>query len=322
MNTPAPAAPRTTPPSAEDSLDTGTPALTGWRRIGRWVRPLLWLNLAVEIGIVLTGGLVRLTGSGLGCPTWPHCDPGSFTPVIEEADGIHPYIEFGNRTLTGVVGIVAMLLVLAVVARGGERRRKQLPWALAVVGGIVAQIVLGGITVRTHLNPVTVSAHFLVSMLLVTASAAVLWFDRSADEVQHPPLPRPLHLVAGLAAVTAAVVLTLGTVVTGSGPHSGDADAPARYLLDVKTMSWLHADSVMLFCGLVAAMLLGLHLLPQATTHAKRVWWAVLAVTLAQGLLGYVQYALAVPAPLVALHMLGACLLVWALTWGVLAVRR
>lgn len=293
-----------------------------WQALGAWVRPLLWLNLAVEIGIVITGGLVRLTGSGLGCPRWPECHEGSITPVVTPADGLHPYIEFGNRTLTGLVGIVALLLILAIIARGGDRRRRQLPWAIAVLAGIAAQAIIGGITVLTSLNPVTVSIHFLVSMVLVAASAAVLWFDRSADAVTPPPLPRPVNVVAFATAFLGGVVLLLGTFVTGAGPHSGDADEPARYPWDPQTMSWLHADSVMLFCGLVVAMLLALHLLPASTQQARRAWWGVLVVTLLQGLLGYVQYALAVPEPLVLLHMLGACLLTWALTWAVLSVRR
>ncbi|WP_462417605.1 COX15/CtaA family protein [Kytococcus sp. Marseille-QA3725] len=311
-------------PRSDDTASgaTGTKALTGWRRIGRWVRPLLWLNLAVEIGIVLTGGVVRLTGSGLGCPTWPNCHEGSLTPVVTPADGIHPYIEFGNRTLTGVVGFVALALVLAIVARGGERKQRQLPWAWVVVGGILLQAIVGGISVRTGLHPTTVSIHMLLSMVLVSASAALLWFDRSADDVTPPSLPRPVHLTASLTAAVGLLVLVLGTMVTGTGPHAGDADEPVRYALDPRMISWLHADSVTLFCGLVIAMLLAVHLLPQATRGARRTWWVVLAVTVAQGVLGYTQYALGVPALLVFLHMLGACLLVWALTWGVLAVRR
>ncbi|WP_374929581.1 heme A synthase [Kytococcus sedentarius] len=316
MSTPSPTSPRPAP------AFSGGFGQRAWRWLGTMVRPLLWLNLAVEIGIVLTGGLVRLTASGLGCPRWPECHEGSITPVVTPEDGWHPYIEFGNRTLTGLVGIVALLLTLAIIARGGERRARQLPWAIAVLVGIVVQAVLGGITVLTSLHPATVSAHFLVSMVLVAASAAVLWFDRTAEAVMPEPLPRPVNVVAFFTAFMGGVVLLLGTFVTGAGPHSGDADEPARYPWDPKTMSWLHADSVMLFCGLVVAMLLALHLLRESSREARTAWWAVLFVSLAQGALGYVQYALAVPAPMVWLHMLGACLLTWALTWAVLAVRR
>ena len=320
MSTPSTTSSRPAPASPP-STGGGLPSRL-WRWLGTMVRPLLWLNLAVEIGIVLTGGLVRLTASGLGCPRWPECHEGSITPVVTPADGWHPYIEFGNRTLTGLVGIVALLLILAIIARGGDRRARQLPFAIAVLVGIAVQAILGGITVLTSLHPATVSAHFLVSMVLVAASAAVLWFDRTADAVTPDPLPRPVNVVAFFTAFLGGVVLLLGTFVTGAGPHSGDADEPARYPWDPQTMSWLHADSVMLFCGLVVAMLLALHLLPQASREARAAWWGVLFVSLAQGALGYVQYALAVPGALVWLHMLGACLLTWALTWAVLAVRR
>lgn len=311
--------------SDDATLAPRTPSTPMQRRLGflaPWVRPLLWTNLVVEIGIVLTGGLVRLTGSGLGCPKWPECHDGSITPVVTPADGIHPYIEFGNRTLTGVVGIVALLTVLAVIGRGGRRQSRILPWAWIVLAGVVVQAVLGGITVLTSLHPVTVSAHLLVSMVLISAAAAALWFDRDDDEVTPEPLPRPVNVVAFLTAGLGFVVMLLGTFVTGSGPHSGDADEPARYGFDVKTMSWLHADSVMLFCGLLAAMLLALHLLPRVSQRTRRIWWALLGVTVLQGLIGYVQYALAVPATLVWLHMLGASLMAWILTWAVLSVRR
>jgi cytochrome c oxidase assembly protein subunit 15 len=284
-----------------------------------WLPRVLLANLVVEVLIVVTGGLVRLTGSGLGCPTWPECVPGSYTPVPHQAEGYHRYIEFGNRTLTSVVGIAALLSVVA-VWRWADRRRDLLVPALVVLGGVLVQAVLGGITVRTGLHPATVSAHFLVSMVLVAASAHLVF--RAQDPAGrrqlavHPVVER-LGLVA---CAVAAAVLLLGTVVTGSGPHSGDADEPARYGFDPRTISWLHADAVMLFVGLVVAVWVATRLTAR-TPQAPRAWAAVLGVTLLQGVVGYAQYLTGLPWLVVLLHMLLATLLVVALVRGMNRLR-
>lgn len=281
-------------------------------------RHILLANLLAQVGIILTGGLVRLTGSGLGCPTWPECVPGSYVPVREQAEGVHKVIEFGNRTLTGILAIAAVLAVWAVWRWTPVRRLKVA--AVAVLVGVAVQAVLGGVTVLTELHPVTVAAHFLVSAALV-AAAAYLWFCR--DEPDGTPTPLVHDLVRRVAWVTcavAAVVLTLGTVVTGSGPHSGDADAPARFGFDPRTISWLHADSVMLFVGLVVAVWLATRLSP-APPSVSTAWRTVLLVTLAQGLIGYVQYLTDLPEVLVLAHMVGAAALVVALTAGIVALR-
>ncbi|GGN04670.1 protein required for cytochrome oxidase assembly [Terrabacter tumescens] len=286
-----------------------------------WVRPLLLANLVGEVGIVVTGGIVRLTGSGLGCSTWPECQPGSFTPVRTPESAYHDLVEFGNRTLTGVVGILALVSLWVVLTRWPQRRRLHLV-SVGVLAGIPAQAVLGGITVLTGLNPWTVMSHFLLSMVLVALSAALV--RGAQDEVSGPgelvvhPLARTLAL--GTSAV-GAVVLLLGVVVTGSGPHSGDADRPARTGFDPRFVSWMHADAVMLFCGLVIATLVAVRITAQ-TDEARRAWTMVLVVTLAQGLIGYVQYFTKLPELLVLVHMLGASLLVVALTFGVLSTRR
>lgn len=286
----------------------------------RWVRPIVVANLVGEVGIVLTGGVVRLTGSGLGCTEWPECMPGSFTPVRTDESAYHDLVEFGNRTLTGVVGILALLAIWAVVTRWPQRGRMHV-LAFGVLGGIVAQGVVGGITVLTGLNPWIVMAHFLLSMVLVAVSTALLSGTR--DERPGPgtlvvhPLARRLAFVT---AAVGAVVLALGTVVTGSGPHSGDAVTPNRTGFDPRTMSWLHADAVMLFCGLVVATLVAV-LITATTERVKRTWYAVLVVTLAQGVIGYAQYLTGLPVLLVLLHMLGASLLAVALTRGVLDTR-
>ncbi len=287
----------------------------------RWARGILVANLVAEIGFVVTGGVVRLTGSGLGCPTWPECMPGSFTPVRTDESSIHDLVEFGNRLLTFVVVILAIASLYSVLTQWPRRGRLQLV-ALGVLAGIPAQAVLGGITVLTGLNPYLVAGHFLLSMVLIVLSAALVRGSR--DDVSGPgellvhPIARAVGLVTSL---VGAVVVVLGTIVTGSGPHSGDADTPARTGFDPRVVSWLHADMVMLFCGLVVATLVAV-LLTARADEARRAWWVVLGVTLAQGVIGYVQYFTALPVVLVLLHMLGASLLVAALTWGVLAMRR
>ncbi len=285
-----------------------------------WLRGVLLANLLVEVGIVLTGGLVRLTGSGLGCPDWPQCVPGSYVPVREQAEGFHKYIEFGNRTLTSVVSIAAILSVVA-VWRWGARRRDLLVPAAVVLLGVASQAVIGGVAVLTGLSPVIVSAHFLVSMLLV-ASATLLWL-RSGEPPgpREPVVPILVRRVALVCTGLGGVVLVLGTVVTGSGPHSGDADAPARFGFDPRTISWLHADAVMLFAGLVTAVWLAARL-TGATARPARAWGLVLGVTLAQGAVGYTQYLTGLPELLVLAHMLGACLLVVSLVAGLVALGR
>jgi cytochrome c oxidase assembly protein subunit 15 len=297
-------------------------ALLSEQRMGQtvkpWLRRALWVNLILEIGIVVTGGLVRLSGSGLGCPTWPQCVPGSFTPVPHQAQGFHKLIEFGNRTLTGAVLLAALLVIIAIWRWAPGRRALRRISVLPLLG-VMLQALLGGITVLTGLNPGTVSAHFLVSMVLISLSTYLLYRVGEGDE---PPaaLVRPeIRLVAWPTAALGAAVLTLGTVVTGSGPHAGDASTP-RFGFDPRTISWLHADAVMLFVGLVVAVLLAVRL-TSADQRPRRAWGAVLAVTLLQGVVGYAQYLTGLPELLVLLHMLGASLLVVSLTYGVLSLR-
>ncbi len=281
-----------------------------------WVRPILLANLLGEIGIVVTGGIVRLTGSGLGCPTWPECTEGSLIPVAGQVEGFHKWIEFGNRTLTGVVGLLALLALWAVWT--SLPRRRALHWlAWGLVLGVVAQALVGGITVRTGLHPVTVAFHFLASMVLIAlATALLLGAEDAAGGHRRPLVPRLVVRLGWLTAAVGMVVLVLGTIVTGSGPHSGDAVTPARTGFDPRVVSWLHADAVMLFCGLVIAMLVAVHV-TDGGSHARSTWRAVLAVTLVQGAIGYVQYFTGLPEVLVAAHMLGAALLTVAVTAGV-----
>ena len=284
-----------------------------------WVRRALMVNLVAQVGIVLTGGLVRLTGSGLGCPTWPECVPGSYTPTVEQEEGYHKHIEFGNRLLTFVVTLAAVAALVAVVRyvrRTGAPRRLLLLGALPFVG-VLVQAGLGGVTVLTGLSPVTVAAHFLVSMVLVAGSTVLLL---AVGSPSGPAAVRSeLRVLGWVIAGLAAVVMVLGTVVTGSGPHSGDADRPARLGLDPQVASWVHADAVWLFLGLVAALVVALRLTDGPDTARRRARW-LLGVTLAQGVVGYVQYLTGLPIAVVAVHLLGACLLTISVTATVLAL--
>ncbi|MEO8517951.1 MAG: COX15/CtaA family protein [Dermatophilaceae bacterium] len=290
-----------------------------------WLRRILLVNLILEIGIVVTGGLVRLTGSGLGCPTWPQCVPGSFTPVPHQAQGFHKIIEFGNRSLTGVVFASALVVIVA-VWRWAPGRRGWAPGRPALLRvavlplvGVMLQAVLGGISVLTGLNPAIVSAHFLASMVLVSLSAYLLYRVSEGDEAPVPLARGEIRTLARITAVLGGFILVLGTVVTGSGPHSGDASTP-RFGFDPRTIAWLHADAVMLFIGLVVAVLLAVHL-TTSDPRPRQVWRAVLIVTLLQGLVGYTQYLTGLPEALVLVHMLGASALAVALTYGVLSLR-
>jgi len=285
------------------------PALRTVTRICGWA-------VVANIVLVVTGALVRLTGSGLGCPTWPRCTSGSY--VVSPAAGIHGFVEFGNRTLTfALTAVVVLCLVATSAARPRRRVLVGLSWAL--LGSIVAQAVLGGIVVLADLNPYLVAGHFLLSMGAI-AVAVVLHtrsreYDGPASLVIRPELA---WLVRAIVAV-GGLVLTLGTIVTGSGPHAGDPRSP-RTGLDPQMISQLHADAVMLLVGLSVATWVAL-LATGAPRRVRRLAGLLVAVEASQAALGYLQYFTGVPAPLVAGHVLGAALM-WATMWYlVLSVR-
>ena len=303
-------------PGMQDTYPRGVPAVGTTSPL---LRRVLLVNLILEIGIVVTGGLVRLTGSGLGCPTWPQCVPGSFTPVPRQAQGFHKLIEFGNRSLTGVVGVAALVVIVA-VWRWAPGRRALLRVSVLPLVGVLLQAVLGGITVLTGLNPALVAAHFLASMVLVSLSAYLLYRGGEGDETPVGLVRNEIRSTAWVTAALGAFILILGTVVTGTGPHSGDATTP-RFGFDPRTISWLHADAGMLFVGLVVAVLLAVHL-TTSDPRPRQVWRTVLVVTLLQGLIGYSQYLTGLPEALVLVHMLGASSLAVSLTYGVLSLRR
>jgi len=260
-----------------------------------WARALLVAN----IGIVLTGALVRLTDSGLGCPRWPKCDAERWT--THPALGIHGAIEFGNRLLTYVLVAIAVATLVS-VWRWSSATPSLRRLAIALVAGIPLQGVIGGLTVLTDLNPWLVALHLVLSMGLI-AGAAVL-----VDQVASRPRSRasaPARGIVVLTGVLTSVVVYLGTIVTGSGPHAGDASSP-RNGLDSYLFAHLHAFAAY---TLVAATA-GCIVLLRGT--ARRAAWTLLAVEAAQAVIGLAQYNLGLPVALVAAHLLGAALLVAA----------
>ena len=285
----------------------------------RTVRRVLVANLVAQVAIVVTGGAVRLTGSGLGCSTWPQCEPGEFTPVFHQASSFHPFVEFGNRTLTGVLGVIA-LAALVLVWRSGRARSYRLLGAVPLIG-VAVQAVVGGITVLVDLHPAVVGVHFLISMVLVAASTALVVRAREDDGPARAVVGRLPRTLTGALVPLAAVVLVLGVLVTGAGPHSGDDEIAYRLALDPALIARVHAAAVWLFVLLVAALVVALAR-EHAPRHARRAAGTLAVVTLAQGAVGYVQYFTGLPEVLVAVHMLGAGLLVVAQTHQVLATRE
>jgi len=260
--------------------------------------------VVANIGIVFTGGLVRVTGSGLGCAEWPRCEPDSFVPRFGIDAGWHAAIEFGNRLLTFVV-LAATLAVLYELRRSGIRARDVWRLAWVLVGGVVLQAIIGGITVLTGLQWLSVSVHFLASMILIAAAAALLHLLRTPSDTL--PATAGLRTATSALAVVAFVVLLLGTLVTAAGPHGGDPDA-ARIGIDIRLLAIAHADGVWLLLGLTVGSLLFAR--GQGESRVARALAVLLVVSLAQGGIGYLQYWLGIPPTLVSLHIVGATL-VW-----------
>lgn len=273
--------------------------------------------LVIQAGIVVTGGAVRLTGSGLGCPTWPECTDGSIKPIVNQAQGqLHAWIEFGNRLLAWVMLILAIAALIYVIKRLKSRSDFSYLRALALLQilGFVGQVVLGGITVLTKLNPITVSAHFVLTIPLIAGALTL----------RHRILDRPLVYVKALTRnltklVTslAFVVLVLGVVVTGTGPHAGDASVK-RYPFDARAVSSLHADAVIALICLTIALYLVVKSSESQEVQSVfgRYVMVLIFIELAQGAIGYVQYFTGLPELIVGAHLLGA-VLVWMSAWRI-----
>ncbi|MEU7924890.1 COX15/CtaA family protein [Micromonospora sp. NPDC049107] len=282
--------------------------------MNRFVRPvssvllrrLALASIIANVAIVVTGGAVRLTASGLGCPTWPRCTDDSYVTTPEM--GVYGVIEFSNRMLTFAVGLIALATVLAVLIHR-PRRPGLLALSVAVFLGIPAQAVIGGITVLTNLNPWVVGLHFLSSMAVIAAAYALWRRIGDPDGPTVAAVPTPLRALARITTGVTVAVLVIGTWVTGSGPHAGDHGA-ARNGLDPEAISQVHADGVFLLIGLSVALIFAFR--AAEARRATRAAVVLVAVELGQGLIGFVQYFTHVPALLVGAHMLGSCLVLLA----------
>ncbi|GGI47067.1 cytochrome c oxidase assembly protein subunit 15 [Agromyces flavus] len=291
--------------------------VTAWLpdRIDRRVRVVAWLSFLAQTIIIATGGAVRLTGSGLGCPTWPLCTEGSLVTTPEM--GIHGMIEFGNRLMTGVVGIVAVLVVLSIWRIRRERRDL---WTLAVVVvlGIVAQAIVGGITVWTGLNPFIVGFHYVASLVLVCVTAAYL--------VRLDAVPGPRELAvpswyAGLTHATTAVLavsIVFGVLTTASGPHSGDADA-GRTGYNAELLEHVHAWPGYALFVLTLVLLVGASRL---RLPVRRWVVVLLLVEVVQIAVGLYQARNGLPPLAVGVHMVLAALTAATMTVLVLKLKR
>lgn len=273
----------------------------------RVLAPATGFLLFLQAALVVTGGAVRLTGSGLGCPTWPECTPGSYTPVPHQAEeALHVWIEFANRLLTFVL-VIAAVVVLAAVLRTGRKDLRGL--ALGQFLGIFGQGVLGGITVLTDLHPLPVAGHLILSIILI-AGATSLRAQRFAPKVAEKPASLTKK-IASVHVITTFAVIVLGTLVTGSGPHAGDEKA-RRFGFDIQTVAWIHADVVIFLLGTTFAFFVA----TGTNVATKRRLKIFTVIALAQGAIGYIQYFTGIPEVLVAAHLLGATL-VWIAAWRV-----
>ena len=260
-------------------------------------------NLIAQSGIIVTGAIVRLTGSGLGCPTWPDCAPGSLIPVAGQVEGFHKYIEFGNRTLTFLVLAISIALFVFTLL---NEKRNIIVWSFLPLIGTLLQAVLGGITVLTGLHPSTVMAHFLLSIVLVGISVKI--YDYFNNQRTSKVLPKIVENYVKVVTLVGLAVIILGTITTGSGPHSGDEIA-ARFNLDIRVIAWLHADSVLLFVGLIVGLLVISRINPESKQIYK-ITRILFIICLVQGFIGYVQWFNGLPWILVSFHVIGA-----VITW-------
>jgi cytochrome c oxidase assembly protein subunit 15 len=273
----------------------------------RVLTPATGVLLFLQAALVVTGGAVRLTGSGLGCPTWPECTPGSYTPVPHQAEPqLNVWIEFANRLLTFVLVIASVAVIIAVL----KSKRKDLRGlAIGQFLGIFGQGILGGITVLTDLNPIPVAGHLLLSIILI-AGATSLYSRRSAPAVFVEAESLTSKISKAHIAIS-FLVIVLGTIVTGSGPHAGDAQAK-RFGFDIRTVAWMHADVVIFLLGLTLAF----YVAQGTSAQTKKTIKIFTVIALAQGAIGYVQYFTGIPEVLVAAHLLGATL-VWIAAWRI-----
>ncbi len=277
----------------------------------------VWASLVSQILIVVTGGIVRLTGSGLGCPTWPKCTEESLITVPEM--GLHGVIEFANRLLTFVLALIALLTFLTVLNLGKKLRKGLTVPAFLLGLGIPAQAVLGGFTVLTQLNPWFVGAHFILSGILIALAALLLF--RALPPV-HVPVSIGIWRTANPVALIGVLTIVVGVLVTGAGPHSGDAES-ARNGLDLELWQHLHSypGYALLLANVIQLYLIAKRDRGNEASYQLKVSAVLLAVSIAQAIIGVVQARIGVPPVLVALHMLGASVICALLALQWLAIR-
>lgn len=279
---------------------------------------VLGLLVFLQSALIVTGGSVRLTGSGLGCPTWPECTPGSYVPVANQAEGqLHAWIEFGNRLLTFVLLICALAVVTFSVRVSKNAANKERVRSLAALQilGIFGQGMLGGVTVLTDLHPLTVAAHYLLSILLIAGAISLRY------ELIGTPVEKTTGLISFLMPIfvwLTFLVLVAGTIVTGSGPHAGDETAQ-RFGFDPQVVSWLHADLVIALIVLAVMLLLIAH--QSGMSLLVRRIGVFLLIAFLQGVIGYIQYFTGLPEALVAAHLIGSTL-VWGSVWSIAKISN
>ncbi|MFB6572442.1 COX15/CtaA family protein [Streptomyces noursei] len=277
-----------------------------WQPSARFVRRAALATVVMAVIIVVTGGAVRLTESGLGCSTWPKCTPDSLTPTA--AMGINGLIEFGNRMLTYVLCAVIGLFIIAARARAPRRRAlTRLGWAQFWI--VMGNAVWGGIVVLTGLNPYLVAAHFLLTSALLTVAVLSWQRAKEGDEEPRDVVARPVRQLSWLLVAATGALTVIGTVVTGTGPHAGDAHKVHRIPLNWQEVTQLHVDFVYVVVGLSVALWFALRAV-KAPAAARRTALELLGCIALQGVIGYVQYFSGLPEIVVGLHMLGSTL-VW-----------
>jgi len=267
-------------------------------------RRVTLVALLLLAAIIVSGGAVRVTGSGLGCPDWPTCADGRLAPQLFEASAGHATIEYVNRLVTGLVSVVVIVAVLGSLAR--TPRRRDLVWlSVGLVGGVLGQIVLGGITVLTKLHPVAVQSHFLLSLVILACAVVLHW--RAGPGPERAGVPTSPLLVRTLSRVTVGLLvpaIVAGTVLTGTGPHGGDPKAQ-RFALDPRRVAQVHGVLVEVFtAALLASLVVAWR--RGASRRALGRGSVAVGVAAAQSALGYTQYLTGVPAVLVGVHILGA----------------
>ncbi|MGW0363564.1 COX15/CtaA family protein [Streptomyces sp. NPDC002990] len=289
-----------------------------WTPSPRTVRRAAFAALLMSVAIVVTGGAVRLTGSGLGCDTWPKCTDDSL--IATPAQGFHGAIEFGNRMLTYVLSAaVGWAIIAARSAKPWRHSLTKLGWIQFVI--VMSNAVLGGITVKTGLNPYSVAGHFLLATALIAVTTLTWQRTREGDGAPRPRVPGPVRKLSWALIATTFVLIAAGTVVTGSGPHAGDSSEIERMPVDWASVAHVHAIAAWVVCALAVALWLVLRVVDApADTRARA--RDLLIVLLAQGAIGYVQFFTELPELLVAAHMLGSCLVWIAVLRVMLSLRE